>query len=146
MRECEEKLRSMHSVESRDWISRVAYSLQVAKRVTRVKHAGELKSHASCCTTRQKSQVGQAVSSWLSPVARPSRQTTLLWEKLTFRIPNTHQYKYPIYPRIVVSFEREFWERNPSENKFDSLTIFILWFSKFFYSQLLHWYIFEKVH
>ena len=22
-----------------------------------------------------------------------------IWEKLTFRIPNTHQYKYPLYPR-----------------------------------------------
>ena len=36
---------------------------QVAKVVTRVKHAGKLKSHASCCTTGQKSQAGQAVSS-----------------------------------------------------------------------------------
>ena len=39
----------------RDW--------QVAKRGTRVKHVEELKSHASCCTTRQKSQAGQAISS-----------------------------------------------------------------------------------
>ena len=42
---------------TRDW--------QVAKVGTRVKHAGELKSHASCCTTGQKSQASQAINSWL---------------------------------------------------------------------------------
>ena len=35
------------SKESRDWISRLACGLQVAKGGTRVKHVGELKSHAS---------------------------------------------------------------------------------------------------
>ena len=55
MRECEEKLRSVHSAGTRDWILRVAHGWQVAKIGTRVKHVGELKSHASCCTTGKTS-------------------------------------------------------------------------------------------
>ena len=62
MRECEEKFKSVHSARTRDWISQVARNWQVAKRGTHVKHAEELKSHASCCTTGQKSQADQAVS------------------------------------------------------------------------------------
>ena len=51
MRECEEKLKSVHQEGPRDWISQLAHDCQVAKDGTRVKHVGELKSHASCCTT-----------------------------------------------------------------------------------------------
>ena len=50
---------------TRDW--------QAAKVSTRVKHVGKLKSHASCCTTGQKSQAGQVVSSRLELVTQPSR-------------------------------------------------------------------------
>ena len=42
---------------------RVIHDWQVAKVRTRVEHGEELKSHVSCCTTRKKSQAGQAVSS-----------------------------------------------------------------------------------
>ena len=63
MRECEEKLRSVHSAKTRDWISRVARGWPVTKRCTRVKHVEELKSHASYCTIGQKSKAGQVVSS-----------------------------------------------------------------------------------
>ena len=42
----------------RDWISRLARDWQVAKGGTRVKHAGELKSHANWSTTGQKFQSG----------------------------------------------------------------------------------------
>ena len=62
MRECEEKLKSVHSAGPRNWILRLARSWQVAKAGTRVKHVEELKSHASYCTTGQKSQVGQAIN------------------------------------------------------------------------------------
>uniref|UniRef100_A0A7N2MYD4 Bulb-type lectin domain-containing protein n=1 Tax=Quercus lobata TaxID=97700 RepID=A0A7N2MYD4_QUELO len=51
---------------TRDW--------QAAKVGTRAKHAGELKSHASCCTTRQKSQAGQAISSQLELATQSSRE------------------------------------------------------------------------
>ena len=47
----------LDSQVTRDW--------QAAKVGTRVEHAGELTSHASGCTTGQKSQAGQAVSSWI---------------------------------------------------------------------------------
>ena len=77
MRECEEKLRSVHSVGTRDWILRVARDWKVAKRGTRMKHVEELKSHASWSTIGQNFQSGQAVSSRLSQVARSSRQTIL---------------------------------------------------------------------
>ena len=42
MKECEEKLRSLHSAGPRDW--------QVAEAGTNVKHVEELKSHANYCT------------------------------------------------------------------------------------------------
>ena len=48
---------------------------QVAKAGIRVKHAGELKSHASCCTTRQQSQAGHSINSWLGLVTHSSRNT-----------------------------------------------------------------------
>ena len=96
----------------RDLISQLACVWQVAKVGIRVKHEKELKSHASCCTTGQKSQASQAVSLWLEFATQSSREVKSLdhyvWKKLTFRIPNTPQHKYPLYPRIVESFQREF--------------------------------------
>ena len=104
-----------------NWISRLAHSWQVAKAGTHVKHAEELKSHADCCTIGQKSQVGQAVSSRLELGTQSSREAKSpdhsVWKKLTFHIPNIHQYKYPLYPRIVESFQREFWGRNLREKQ-----------------------------
>ena len=73
---------------TRDW--------QAAKAGTRAKHVGELKSHASCCTTGQKSQAGQAVSSRLELATQSSRKAKSLdhpvWEKLTLRIPFSPHY------------------------------------------------------
>ena len=36
----------------------------------------------------------------LIPIASSSRQTALFIANLTFRIPNTHQYKYP-YTQVL---------------------------------------------
>ena len=96
---------------TRDW--------QAAKVGIRVEHAGELKSHASCCTIGQRSQVDQAVSlrlnSRLSPVTRSSRQTTRL-EKIDFSHsfltllyidPYTHEMKRASRE----NFERETLEK-----------------------------------
>ena len=81
---------------------------KLPKAGTCVKHAKELKSHTSCCTTGQKSQAGQVVSSQLELMTQSSRKDKSpdhsVWEKLTFRIPNTHLYIYPLFPRIVKSF------------------------------------------
>ena len=66
--------------------SRVTRDWQVTKVGTRVK------SHASCCTTRQKSQAGQAVSSQLELVTQPSCEAKSpdhpVQENLTFHIPS----------------------------------------------------------
>ena len=112
MRECEEKLKSVHLIGPSDWISQLVRSWQVAKRGTRVKHVEELKSHANYCTTRKKFQAGHAVSLRLELATQSNCEAKLsdhsVWEKLTFCILNTHQYKYLLYPRIVKSFQREF--------------------------------------
>ena len=59
-----------------------------------MKHAKELKSHASYCTTGKKSQAGQVVISQLELATQSSHEAKSpdhsVWEKLTFRIPNTH--------------------------------------------------------
>ena len=74
MRECEEMLKIVQKCRD-SWLdSRVTHDWQAAKVGTRVKHAGKLKSHVSCCTTGQKSQVSQAVSSRLELATQPSRE------------------------------------------------------------------------
>ena len=100
MRECEEILKIVQGCKdswldswvTRDWLA--------AKVGTRVEHAKELKSHASCCTTRQNSQAGQAVSSWLELVTQPSHEAKSLdhsvWEKLTFHIPSHSSIYKPL--------------------------------------------------
>ena len=101
--------------------SRVTCDWQATKVGTCVKHIGKLKSHASCCTTRRKSQAGQAVSSWLELMTQRSCEAKLsdlpVWEKLTFHIAFHPTIYRPLYPRNVESFQREFWERNPREKQ-----------------------------
>ena len=101
-----------NSTGHHDWISWLAHDWQVAKVSTRMKHAWELKSHASCCTTRQKSQVGYSVNSRYGLATQSSHEAKssvhFVWEKMPLRIPYTHQYKYPLYPWNVESFQREF--------------------------------------
>ena len=74
MRECEEMLKIVQGYRDSRLDSQVTRHWQVAKVGTRVKHAGKLKSHASCCTTGQKSQAGQAVSSRLELTTQPSHE------------------------------------------------------------------------
>ena len=81
--------------EPRDWISQLAS----CQRGTRVKHARELKGHASCSTTGQNFQSGQAVISQIKLTIRSNREAVLpecpIWWKMTFLIPYTPYYKYP---------------------------------------------------
>ena len=70
MKECEEKLKSVHSRRA----SRLADNWRVTKGGTHVKHVRELKGHASCCTTGQNFQSGQVVSSPLKLMTRSSRE------------------------------------------------------------------------
>ena len=82
---------------------------------------GELKSHASCCTTGQKSQTVEAVSSRLELATQASCKAKPpdhpVWEKLTFNILSYPTIYRPLYPQNVESFQREFWERNPREKQ-----------------------------
>ena len=82
--------------------SRVTHDWQAAKVGTRMEHTGELKSHASCCTTEQKSQAGQAISSWLELTTQPNREVKLpdhpVWEKLTFHISFSPYYIQTLIP------------------------------------------------
>ena len=74
MRECEEMLKIMQGCRDSRLDLRVTRDWQTAKVGTHVEHARELKSHASCCTTGQKSQASQAVSSRLKLTTQPSRE------------------------------------------------------------------------
>ena len=88
---------------------------------THVKHAGELKSHASCYTIGQKSEAGQAISSQLELATQPSHEAKPpdhpVWKKLIFHIPSHPTIYRLLYPRNVESFQREFWEKNPREKQ-----------------------------
>ena len=68
------------AIGSRGWL-KIGKS---PKAGTRVKHAKELKSHTSCCTTGQKSQAGQAVSSQLELATQSNREAKssdhFVWE------------------------------------------------------------------
>ena len=104
MRECEEMLKIVQGCRD----SRVTRDWQAAKVGTRVEHAGKLKSHASCCTTGQKSQAGQVISLRLELTTQPSREVKSLdhpvWKKLTFHIPSHPIIYRPLYPRYSESF------------------------------------------
>ena len=82
--------------------SRVTRDWQAAKVGTHVEHAGELKSHASCCTTGQNFQAGQAVSSRLELTTQLSREVKSpdhpVWKKLTFHIPFSSYYIQTLIP------------------------------------------------
>ena len=102
--------------------------LQAARMMHTCQACQKLKSRASCCTTGQKSQAGQAVCSRLELPTQPSREVKSpehpVWEKLIFHIPSHPTIYIPLYSRFKESFQREFCERNPKENKIDSSTIF----------------------
>ena len=96
MRECEELLKIVQRSRDSQLDPASGLRLQAAKVDTRVEHVGELKCHASCYTTGQKFQAGQAVSSRLELATQPSRKVKLpdhpVWEKLTFHIPFSPYY------------------------------------------------------
>ena len=89
---------------------RVIRDQQATKVGTRVEHAGELNSHASCCTTRQKFKAGEAISLRLELTTQPSREAKSpdhsVWKKLTFHIPS-----HPIIQTLIPMKLRELSER-----------------------------------
>ena len=95
--------------------------LQAAKCWTRAKHARSWSvMPVGALQDKKYKLVVQLPHGWnsrLSQAASPSRQPALFWKNLTLRIPFSLQYKYPLYPRNVESFQREYWERNPREKQ-----------------------------
>ena len=95
--------------------------LQAARMMHTCQACQKLKSHASYCTTGQKSQAGLAACSRHELATQPSREVKSLehpvWEKLTFHIPSYPTIYIPLYQRFRESFQREFWERNLREKQ-----------------------------
>ena len=110
-----------------DWISRIACSCKLPNWSTRAKHARNW-SVAPAVHYRTKVPRRQAVCSRLELATQPSRKVKPLeypiWQNMTFHIPSHPTIYIPLYPRFKESFQKEFWERNPKENKIDSSTIF----------------------
>ena len=100
------------------WLdSQVTRNWQAAKVGTRVEHAGELKSHASCCTTGQKSQASQAVSSRLELATQLSHEVKSpdhpVWEKLSFHIPFSPYYIQTLIPTKCRELLERFLREKP---------------------------------
>ena len=90
MRKCEEKLKSVHSTGPHDWISQLAHGWQVVKGGTCVKHARELKSHASWSTIGQNFQSSQAVSLWFKLATQLSCEAKPLDHSVCYKPDLSH--------------------------------------------------------
>ena len=108
------------------WISQVARGCKPPNWNTRVKHARSW-SVTLAVHYRTKVPAGQAVCSRLELATQPSRKVKPpehpVWQNMTFHIPSHPTIYIPLYPGFRESFLREFWERNPRENKIDSLPL-----------------------
>ena len=108
VRECEKLLKCVQ--RSRD--SRLDLAGGSRLQAARLKHTCQacqkLKRRASCCTTGQKSQAGQAVWLRLELATQPSHDVKslehLVWKNLTFHIPSHPTIYIPLYPRFKESF------------------------------------------
>ena len=76
----------------------------------------KVNSHASWSTTGQNRTTSHTVISRLDLATQSSREAkpwaSPVLKNLTFHILLSPQYKYPLYPQMRESFQREFWERN----------------------------------
>ena len=124
--------------------------LQSARMMHTCQACQKLKSRASCCTIRQKSQVGQAVYLRLKLTTQPSREVKSpehpVWEKLTSHIPFHSTVYIPLYPRFRENFQRKFLREKPQRKTRlthpQSLPKRIF---KFLYSLPLHCQILERL-
>ena len=74
MKECEELFKIMQRSRDSQLDLAGGSQLQAARMLHMCQACQKLKSHASCCTTGQKSQAGQAVCSRLELTTQPSRE------------------------------------------------------------------------
>ena len=108
----------------------------------------KMKRCASCCTTGQKSQAGQAVYSWLELATQPSREVKSpehpIWKKLTFHIPShltIYPYTHDLERASRENFERETLEKTRLTHP-QSLPKRLF---KFLYSLPLHYQILKRL-
>ena len=89
--------------------------MQAARLMRTCQACQKLKRRASCCTTGQKFQAGQAFCSWLELATQSSRKVKSpehpVWENLTFHIPSHSTIYIPLYPRFRERASRENFER-----------------------------------
>ena len=154
MRECKEKLKIVHLArDSR--LDLAACSLLASRQTMHTSEACRgAEESTSWSIIGQKVQLVLSVNSQLGLTTQSSREAKpsvhFVWEKLTLRIPYTHQYKYPFYSwnlKNRMNFKRETLEKNKIDSStifIDSSTIFTYWFSKFLNSHPLHCYILER--
>ena len=82
------------AVGSRGWLAAASRQKQHTCRACRgAEQSCQLEHY------RTKIQTGHSVSSRLELATQSSRQPALFLEKLTLRIPFSHQYKYPSFPQ-----------------------------------------------
>ena len=92
---------------SREWLATASRQIDAY-----VPSMSEAEVSRQLFTTGQKSQAGQAVSSWLELATQPSREVKPpehpIWQNMTFYIPSHLTIYIPLYPRFRESFQREF--------------------------------------
>ena len=103
-------------IRSRGWLAAASRQMMNTCQACQ-----KLKRHASWSTTRQKVQISHLVTSWLELATQSSCEfkppISSILKNPTLRIPFSLEYKYPLYPWNVESFQREYWERNPREKQ-----------------------------
>ena len=123
---CERMWRIAQDCAKKQGLASGSHGCKPPKWCTRAKHARSW-SVAPIVALQNKSpklarQFTYGLNSRVNPIARSSRQNTLFGKNwlVTFLLT----LYIPLYPWFRESFQREFWERNPRENKIDSSTIF----------------------
>ena len=105
---------------TRDWILRVAHGCKLPD----VEHVPSMPEvEASCQLEHYRTKSSNWSFSYLALelTTQSSRKSKLpassILKNPTLRIPFSLQYKYPLYPRNIVSFQKEYWEKNPREKQ-----------------------------
>ena len=94
-------------VGTRDWISRVARgykspNVEHVPSMPEVEASCQLEHYMTKSTDWPFSYLAAGTRDSVKPLAR------FVLKNLNFRIPFSLQYKYPLYPRNVESFQREY--------------------------------------
>ena len=137
------------NAKSQFFLNRVVWQLESHQKVTHVPSMLEAEESGPAIALQDKSPrlarpLAHGLNSWLSPVVRPSHQTTLFGKNWLFTFLLTGLYIDP-YTHDIQRASRENFEREALEkNKIDSSIIFTKRLFKFLYSFPLHCQILER--